>query len=129
LNRGRKRCRRHLYHAQLFRRRKEDEPARRRFCHALELEGEIHCPHDERIGDEVVPFDGRTEEHKRYQAKDDKAYVDNEVSYHEAVIGVLDKTLIPNAKNADLKALLESGKPIFESHLEHAKQLQKTLNK
>src|ERR1043165_3626975 len=59
----------------------------------------------------------------------DKAYIDNEVSYHEAVIGVLDKTLIPNAKNADLKALLESGKPIFESHLEHAKQLQKSLNK
>ena len=59
----------------------------------------------------------------------DKAYVDNEVSYHEAVIGVLNSTLIPNAKNADLKALLESGKPIFESHLEHAKQLQKSLNK
>ncbi len=59
----------------------------------------------------------------------DKAYVDNEVSYHEAVIGVLTSTLIPNAKNADLKALLESGKPIFESHLEHAKQIQKTLNK
>ena len=62
-------------------------------------------------------------------AEFDKAYVDNEVTYHEAVIGVLDKTLIPNAKNADLKALLESGKPIFEAHLEHAKQLQKSLNK
>ena len=62
-------------------------------------------------------------------AEFDKAYVDNEVSYHEAVIGVLTSTLIPNAKNADLKALLESGKPIFESHLEHAKQIQKTLNK
>ena len=62
-------------------------------------------------------------------AEFDKAYIDNEVSYHEAVIGVLNSTLIPNAKNADLKALLESGKPIFESHLEHAKQLQKSLNK
>jgi len=30
---------------------------------------------------------------------------------------------------AELKALLESGKPIFESHLEHAKTLQKSLNK
>src|SRR6476620_503631 len=39
-------------------------------------------------------------------AEFDRAYIDNEVSYHEAVIGVLDKTLIPNAKNADLKALL-----------------------
>jgi len=59
----------------------------------------------------------------------DKAYIDNEVSYHEAVIGALDKTLLPNAKNAELKSLLESGRPIFASHLEHAKQLQKSLNK
>ncbi|MEO6873120.1 MAG: DUF4142 domain-containing protein [Chthoniobacterales bacterium] len=66
---------------------------------------------------------------KMHGAEFDKAYVDNEVSYHEAVIGVLTSTLIPNAKNADLKALLESGKPIFESHLEHAKEIQKTLNK
>lgn len=66
---------------------------------------------------------------KMHGAEFDKAYVDNEVSYHEAVIGVLTSTLIPNAKNADLKALLETGKPIFESHLEHAKEIQKTLNK
>lgn len=59
----------------------------------------------------------------------DKAYVDNEVSYHKSVIGVLDSTLIPNAKNADLKALLESGKPIFESHLKHAEKIQKSLDK
>jgi putative membrane protein len=60
-------------------------------------------------------------------AEFDKAYVDNEVSYHESVIGALNTVLLPNAKNADLKALLESGKPIFESHLEHAKTLQKSL--
>jgi len=30
----------------------------------------------------------------------DKAYVDNEVTYHETVLGALDKTLIPNASNA-----------------------------
>lgn len=59
----------------------------------------------------------------------DKAYVDNEVSYHEAVIGMLDKTLIPNTKNAELKSLLESGRPIFATHLEHAKMLQASLNK
>ena len=62
-------------------------------------------------------------------AEFDKAYVDNEVSYHDSVIGAIEKTLIPNAKNAELKGLLESGMPIFKSHLEHAKQLQKTLNK
>lgn len=59
----------------------------------------------------------------------DKAYVDHEVAYHTTVIEALDKTLIPNAKNEELKALLESGRPIFNSHLEHAKELQKSLNK
>jgi putative membrane protein len=59
----------------------------------------------------------------------DKAYVDNEVSYHEAVIGVVTNTLIPNTKNAELKSLLESAGPIFTSHLEHAKHIQASLNK
>ena len=62
-------------------------------------------------------------------AEFDKAYVDNEVSYHEKVIGVVTTTLIPNTKNAELKSLLESAGPIFQSHLEHAKHLQASLNK
>lgn len=35
----------------------------------------------------------------------DRAHVDHEVTYHEAVIDTLDKTLIPNAKNGEFKAL------------------------
>jgi len=62
-------------------------------------------------------------------AEFDKAYVDNEVAYHDAVIEVVTKMLIPNTKNAELKSLLESAGPIFASHLEHAKQLQKSLTK
>ena len=57
----------------------------------------------------------------------DKAYVDNEVKYHEQVLGAVDKTLIPNAQNAELKSLLESARPIFVSHLNHAKELQSSL--
>jgi putative membrane protein len=60
-------------------------------------------------------------------AEFDKAYIDNEVAYHESVIGALDKVLLPNAKNADLKNLLESGRPIFVSHLNHAKEVQASL--
>jgi putative membrane protein len=60
-------------------------------------------------------------------AEFDKAYIDNEVAYHESVIGALDKVLLPNAKNAELKSLLESGRPIFVSHLNHAKELQTSL--
>ena len=62
-------------------------------------------------------------------AEFDKAYIDNEVNYHEAVLSVLDKTLIPNTKNAELKSLLESARPIFVSHLEHAKKLQASISK
>lgn len=57
----------------------------------------------------------------------DKAYVDNEVRYHEKVLGAVDKNLIPNAKNAELKNLLESARPIFVSHLNHAKEVQSSL--
>ena len=59
----------------------------------------------------------------------DKAYVDNEVAYHQAVLDVLDKTLIPNASNAELKALLVKVRPAFVAHLEHAKHLQASLGK
>jgi putative membrane protein len=61
-------------------------------------------------------------------AEFDKAYVDNEVAYHESVIGALDKVLLPNAKNAELKNLLEAGRPIFISHLNHAKEIQASLH-
>ncbi|MEO6319078.1 MAG: DUF4142 domain-containing protein [Polaromonas sp.] len=60
-------------------------------------------------------------------AEFDKAYVDNEVTYHQAVIDALDKTLIPNAKNAELKDTLEKVRPAFVAHLAHAKQIQQSL--
>jgi putative membrane protein len=65
---------------------------------------------------------------KKLKGKDfDKAYVDNEVAYHQAVIDAVDKTLIPSAKNAELKALLEKVRPALVQHLEHAKHLQSQL--
>lgn len=57
----------------------------------------------------------------------DKAYVDNEVAYHSAVIGTVENVLIPGASNAELKSLLQSAVPLFKAHLEHAKMLQKSL--
>jgi putative membrane protein len=62
-------------------------------------------------------------------AEFDKAYVDNEVTYHQNVLDALDKTLIPNAKNQELKDLLVKVRPAFVAHLEHAKQLQSSLKK
>ena len=57
----------------------------------------------------------------------DKAYVDHEVAYHAQVLEALDKTLIPGAQNAELKALLVKVRPAFVAHLEHAKHIQSTL--
>jgi len=59
----------------------------------------------------------------------DKAYVDNEVAYHQAVIDAVDKTLIPSASNAELKALLVKVRPAFVAHLEHAKHIQSSVGK
>ena len=59
----------------------------------------------------------------------DKAYVDHEVSYHQQVLDAIDKTLIPSAQNAELKALLVAVRPAFVGHLEHAKMIQSALGK
>ncbi|HET9579132.1 MAG TPA: DUF4142 domain-containing protein [Usitatibacter sp.] len=65
---------------------------------------------------------------KKLKGKEfDKAYVDQEVTYHQAVLDAIDKTLIPNAKNAELKALIEKVRPAIDAHLQHAKQIQSKL--
>lgn len=55
----------------------------------------------------------------------DKAYIDNEVAYHKAVIAAVEGLLIPEAENAELKALLLNVVPILKAHLEHAQMVQK----
>ena len=57
----------------------------------------------------------------------DKAYIDNEVAYHQAVADAMDQTLIPGAQNAELKKLLETVRPAFGAHLAKAKQIQASL--
>ena len=57
----------------------------------------------------------------------DKAYVDNEVTYHQAVVAVVEDVLIPQAENGELKALLQSVVAVLRSHLEHAQMVQKNL--
>ena len=53
----------------------------------------------------------------------DKAYANNEVAYHKAVNGALQTTLIPDAKNAELKSLLQTGLKLFTEHQHHAEML------
>lgn len=65
--------------------------------------------------------------HAQTGAAFDKAYIANEVTYHQAVLDALDQTLIPNAQNAELKALLEKVRPAIAAHLAHAKSVQTKL--
>jgi putative membrane protein len=60
-------------------------------------------------------------------AEFDKAYVANEVAYHKAVDSALETTLIPNATNAELKSLLQTGLKIFQGHEQHAEHVAASL--
>lgn len=57
----------------------------------------------------------------------DKAYIDHEVDMHQHVLDDLDKNLIPNAQNAQLKQLLEKIRPTIDSHLQQARQIQEKI--
>jgi len=64
---------------------------------------------------------------KLKDAEFDKAYVANEVAYHKAVDSALEITLIPNANNAELKSLLQTGLKIFQGHEQHAEHVAASL--
>ncbi|SFI40136.1 putative membrane protein [Collimonas sp. OK307] len=57
----------------------------------------------------------------------DKAYVDHEVTYHQAVLDAIDKTLLPSAQNAELKDLIAKVRPAIDAHLQHAKEIQASM--
>jgi putative membrane protein len=59
----------------------------------------------------------------------DKAYIDNEVAYHKAVISAVEGLLIPQSQNAELKKLLQDVVPTLKAHLAHAEMVQKMFAK
>ena len=88
----------------------------------------------------VTPEDNSTSQALKKQADDtraqlakmngpefDKAYIQNEVTYHQTVNGALQNTLIPSAQNPELKSLLETGLKIFQGHQQHAEQVAASL--
>jgi putative membrane protein len=56
----------------------------------------------------------------------DKAYMDYEVTYHQAVIETATKAL-GAAQNQELKALIQKAAPILQHHLDRAKEIQGKL--
>jgi putative membrane protein len=60
-------------------------------------------------------------------AEFDRAYIEHEVQMHQRVLDALDQQLIPNARNPELRQLLETVRPTIQSHLEQARQIQSAL--
>ena len=57
----------------------------------------------------------------------DRAYIDREIAYHQAVLGALDGVLIPTTENTELRRLLVEVRPAIEAHLRHARQVRQGL--
>jgi putative membrane protein len=58
-----------------------------------------------------------------------KAYVDDQVKAHRTVLHMFDKTLIPSARNPQLRAMLQQARPIIDEHLHHALRLQAVMSR
>lgn len=57
----------------------------------------------------------------------DEAYILSQVSMHGDVQEAIRDSLLPSAKNAELKALLQEAAPKIDMHLQHARQLQEKI--
>jgi putative membrane protein len=71
--------------------------------------------------------DARASLEKLAGAAFDRAYMDREIGYHQAVLDALDQLLIPTTSNGELKALLVQVRPAIATHLEHAKKVRADL--
>ncbi len=58
----------------------------------------------------------------------DRAYIDNEVTYHQHVLDAIDHTLLPDAQNPQLKQLLTDTRPAVAQHLQRAREIQTRLS-
>jgi putative membrane protein len=60
-------------------------------------------------------------------AEFDRAWLDHEIAFHQAVIDAVTKTLLPATRNSELKAFEEKVAPAFVGHMEMAKNLRAKL--
>ena len=60
-------------------------------------------------------------------AEFDRRYAKNELGYHIAVNGLVEKTFIPNIENAEVKTLFKQALAIFKAHEHHAHMMVKSL--
>jgi putative membrane protein len=57
----------------------------------------------------------------------DKAYIDSQIALHKDVLRTIDDQLLPNAKSAQLKTMIQDQRPKIEAHLRRAEELRKKL--
>lgn len=57
----------------------------------------------------------------------DSAYVAHQVQAHQATLQALETTLIPNARDPQMKAMLEKARPAVAQHLADAQKLQGSI--
>ena len=57
----------------------------------------------------------------------DRYYAENELRYHKAVNGLLEKAFIPNIENPEVKSLFEEAIVIFKAHEKHAEMMVAAL--
>ena len=61
-------------------------------------------------------------------AEFDRAFLQYEAAFHQAVIDAVQSTLLPAIDNQELKALVEKVAPAFQAHLRMAQELEKKLS-
>jgi predicted outer membrane protein len=59
----------------------------------------------------------------------DMDYMSHEVDFHQQALDLWDETLIPNAKDEELKNLLGSMRPTLVEHLERARLIKTSLGR
>lgn len=57
----------------------------------------------------------------------DRAYIEHEGAFHQRLLDVFDRSLIPGAQNAELRQLLVDTRPAVDAHLQRARQILATL--
>jgi putative membrane protein len=86
-------------------------------------------PKDNPVSQQLLADAENTKKMLRTKTGNDfnKAYIDNEVTYHKAVISAVKDLLIPETENKELKELLQNILPALETHLHHAEMVQKNF--
>ncbi|MGH7559406.1 MAG: DUF4142 domain-containing protein [Gemmatimonadales bacterium] len=63
----------------------------------------------------------------RQGAEFDRAFLEHEIAFHQAVIDAVKGTLLPAIRNAEVKAFVEKIAPAFQAHLDLAKATKAQL--